>query len=140
MARKGSESESEKRVREEWIGVRGGSQWHLVDVGALLLRVGAPEHEHEWRSCLLDQRANDSVSETLPAPPLVRVRLVRAHTQHAVQQQHACNISNTNRFSLLLKLMYTRRFIQKRLSARFIYRDFTKSAQISIYSFLNSTT
>src|SRR5260221_12165171 len=50
--------------------------------------VAAPQHEH-YLAWLRIHRADHRVGEGFPAFVLVRVRLMRAHGQHGVQQQHA---------------------------------------------------
>ena len=59
-----------------------------VDERRLLLRVAAPQHEHD-RLCLRVDLADDRVGEALPAAVAVRGRAAHLDGQHAVEQQHA---------------------------------------------------
>ncbi|KAG0935813.1 hypothetical protein G6F31_015851 [Rhizopus arrhizus] len=59
-----------------------------VDDLALLLRIGAPEHEHQAFAFAVEH-VHHVVGEALPAPPLVRAGLALFHGQHRIEQQHA---------------------------------------------------
>lgn len=62
---------------------------YLVDASALLVRVGAPQEEHERVARASEERLDRRVSELLPAAFAVRVGRVRTHCQDGVEQQHA---------------------------------------------------
>lgn len=69
-----------------------------VDRSAFLLSVRAPQHEDQALQ-VSAQPLHHSVCERLPSFVFVRVGLVCSHSQHSVQQQDACKV--TNGFKLL---------------------------------------
>lgn len=76
-----------------------------VDRSAFLLSVRAPQHEDQALQ-VSAQPLHHSVCERLPSFVFVRVGLVCSHSQHSVQQQDACKV--TNGFKLLRSFWDTR--------------------------------
>lgn len=62
---------------------------NLVDFGAFLLCVGAPQHKHGSVGVFVKPR-NDSIGEHLPSFVLVRVGIVSSHCQNRIEQQDTC--------------------------------------------------
>ena len=55
---------------------------------AFFLRVAAPQHEHDVLAMRV-KLGDDAVGKRFPAKVGVRMRLVGAHGEHGVEQQHA---------------------------------------------------
>lgn len=77
---------------------RMGSAQHAVATGvdmlALALSLGAPQHEDD-RSFTLGKKLDHAVRKALPAPTLMCTRLASLDREHRVKQQHSATCPGT---------------------------------------------